>query len=430
MSEEKPTLKIDEEFQFLIPPLPKEDYLQLDRNILRDGCLDPIKVWDGHDTIIDGHNRYKICTEKNREYKIHPIKLDTREEVINWIIDNQVGRRNLTPSQASYLRGKKYNNEKKLAHRPEKGDQSDHLKTSEKIAKEEKIGSATVRRDAKFATAVDFLKDDAGLEFGKKLISEEIKLPKTDVIKLANKPAEERKALVDEIQTKGANSLGEAETALEIKKPQPKEAFTKAGADIEFAGWTWNPRMPEAPKNTHAPRSGSETKQRLVYLTEDIFGKDFTEEETNEIIRTMKESHQWIFMVHTKSLERLDKIQWPANVAIGCVVDSQSAAEKACSYFATVKSDTRFIICDLSKDSIFFDALFGFDWIIISNSSKVQPPWMRLESVLEQAHIDGLWIYLMPNITVRPREYPILRDEVPTNQIQDAAAQESAKEAA
>jgi hypothetical protein len=135
-------------------------------------------------------------------------------------------------------------------------------------------------------------------------------------------------------------------------------------------------------------------------------------------------------MVHTKSLERLDKIEWPANVVTGCVVDSQSAAEKACSCFVTVKSDTRFIICDLSKDSIVFDVLYGFDWIIISNSSKVQPPWMRLESVLEQARIDGLWIYLMPNITVRPREYPRFTGQESKSQALDVLTQESAKVAA
>jgi hypothetical protein len=71
-----------------------------------------------------------------------------------------------------------------------------------------------------------------------------------------------------------------------------------------------------------------------------------------------------------------------------------------------------------------------FDWIIIRNLSKIQPTWEKLGSVLDYALMGNLWIYLMPNITLRPREYPILRDEVPTNQIQDAAAQGSAKEAA
>ncbi len=50
----------------------------------------------------------------------------------------------LTESQKSYLRGLRYNIEKKAAHRPEKGGQSDHLKTSEQIAEELKVSPRAV----------------------------------------------------------------------------------------------------------------------------------------------------------------------------------------------------------------------------------------------------------------------------------------------
>lgn len=426
MSNEESSIKVDKEFESLIPDLSKEEYEQLDQNIQKDGCTDPIKVWAGHDLILDGHNRFKICKERSIEYKTHPIELETREDAINWIIENQLGRRNLTDSQRSYLRGKRYNIEK---NRPKAGDQSDHLKTSEKIAKEEKIGSATVRRDAKYADAVDRLKDEAGPEFSKKLIKEEIKLPKTDVINLAKKPAEERAALVDEIQ-KGAKRLSEAENALETKRTNAKEIFAKAGSDIEFAAWAWNPKELDAPKNTPAPQSRSDEKQRLVYLTEDILGDDFTEEEITEIIRTMRESPQWIFMVATKSPENLDEIEWPANVAAGCIIDSQLSAEEVCFSSVTIKSNIRFIICDLSKESIAFDTPLDFNWIIIKNSSKVQPPWKRVESVIDQALVDELWIYLMPNITVRPREYPRFTEEETPSLAQEVTVQESVKETA
>ena len=52
-------LKIKQEFKDLIRPLTKKEYLQLEENLLRDGCLDPVITWDGY--IIDGHNRYEIC---------------------------------------------------------------------------------------------------------------------------------------------------------------------------------------------------------------------------------------------------------------------------------------------------------------------------------------------------------------------------------
>ena len=423
MSKEESSIKIDQEFEFLIPVLSDEEYRQLDQNIQKDGCTDPIKVWAGHDIILDGHNRYNICRERSIEYKTHPIELETREAAIKWIIENQLGRRNLTESQKSYLRGKRYNIEKKLPHRPEKGAQNDHLKTSEKIAQEEKKSQATVRRDAKYAEAVDLLKDGVGQEFSKKLINEEIKLPKTDVIELEKKPAEERAALVDEIQ-KGAKRLSEAEIALETKRTNAKETFAKAGAEIEFAGWAWNPRKLDAPENTPAPQSGSEIKQRLVYLTDDILGNDFTKEVTDEIIRTMRESPQWIFMVHTNCLEKLIEIDWPMNVWLGCIVDCQQNAENAWEVFKEIKNAVKFVICDLHMESIALDGLSAFNWIIIRHPSKGQPTWQRLESVLEQAFADSLSIYFMPSITVRPREYPRITEQRTESRLQSMESQE------
>ena len=54
-------LKIDPEFQSLIPPLSPDEFRQLEENILKDGCRDPLVYWNN--TIIDGHNRFKICTQ-------------------------------------------------------------------------------------------------------------------------------------------------------------------------------------------------------------------------------------------------------------------------------------------------------------------------------------------------------------------------------
>ena len=53
-----PILKIDPEFKDLIRPLRRKEYLQLEENILDEGCRDPIIIWN--DYIIDGHNRYSI----------------------------------------------------------------------------------------------------------------------------------------------------------------------------------------------------------------------------------------------------------------------------------------------------------------------------------------------------------------------------------
>ena len=52
-------LKIDPEFEDVIPPISSEEFEQLEKNIVSEGALlSPIIIWNGY--IVDGHNRYKI----------------------------------------------------------------------------------------------------------------------------------------------------------------------------------------------------------------------------------------------------------------------------------------------------------------------------------------------------------------------------------
>jgi len=87
-------LTIEESLQALIPPLSSEEYAQLEANILAEGCRDALVVWDN--TIIDGHNRYQICTEHNLPFGTEERNFANLDEAKVWMIDNQRGRRNLT----------------------------------------------------------------------------------------------------------------------------------------------------------------------------------------------------------------------------------------------------------------------------------------------------------------------------------------------
>lgn len=135
-------------------------------------------------------------------------------------------------------------------------------------------------------------------------------------------------------------------------------------------------------------------------------------------------------MVPTLELERLSEIDWPSNAWIGCVIDSQNSVKPAMEAFIEINGLVKFVICDLHKESIAFDRLEGFNWIIIRNLSRFQPKWQRVESVLEQSLADSLWIYLMPNIKVRPMEYPRLREQNVGSQMQEGVSQELVRAAA
>jgi hypothetical protein len=94
-------LKINNEFKSLITPLTTEEYQQLEKNLLKDGCLHELIVWD--ETIIDGHNRYEICQRHNIPFKVKNLSFESCDDAKEWIIRNQFGRRNLTPFQRSEL---------------------------------------------------------------------------------------------------------------------------------------------------------------------------------------------------------------------------------------------------------------------------------------------------------------------------------------
>lgn len=105
-------LDIDNEFKNLIRPLQREEYAQLEANLVVDGCREPIITW--LKTIIDGHNRYEICTRLHIPYSVQEMFFKTRDEVIIWICTNQLGRRNITDETRKYLIGRQYETEKIL----------------------------------------------------------------------------------------------------------------------------------------------------------------------------------------------------------------------------------------------------------------------------------------------------------------------------
>lgn len=89
---------IDQEFKDLIPPLSADEFKQLEENILRDGIRDSVIYWDnnGDHILIDGHNRWAIAQKHNLPINEHRMTFNSRDEVIQWIILNQFGRRNIS----------------------------------------------------------------------------------------------------------------------------------------------------------------------------------------------------------------------------------------------------------------------------------------------------------------------------------------------
>lgn len=178
-------------FKDSIPPLSKDEYSGLKQSLLKEGCRDSLLVWG--DVLIDGHNRYEICTENKISYKTQPIEFNSDEEALDWIDKNQLSRRNLTPDQMSLIRGRIYNRQKK-SHGGDRNSsvQNEHLKSSEKLAQQFGVSASTIRRDAESATMLENYPEQAAKimkgELTKGQAIKEIResLPKSDPIPIPN----------------------------------------------------------------------------------------------------------------------------------------------------------------------------------------------------------------------------------------------------
>ncbi len=90
------TLKFDGEFQSLIPLLSTEELKQLEDNLLKEGWREneAIVSWNGF--IVDGHNRFTLCKKHGIEFVEAKKEFKDKTEAMVWIIDNQLGRRNIS----------------------------------------------------------------------------------------------------------------------------------------------------------------------------------------------------------------------------------------------------------------------------------------------------------------------------------------------
>ncbi|MTI30037.1 hypothetical protein [Xanthovirga aplysinae] len=156
----KQNIIISAELKELIPPLQNEERAQLEESILEHGCREALLLWErspNEFVLIDGHNRYSICKKHRLNFNIKLTEFDSITEVKDFMIRNQLGRRNLNPEQISYLRGLRYVQEKrrKGGYQQVLSKGQNNLSTSELIAQEFKVSEKTIKRDANYAKGIN-----------------------------------------------------------------------------------------------------------------------------------------------------------------------------------------------------------------------------------------------------------------------------------
>ncbi|MDD3014480.1 MAG: hypothetical protein PHC34_12320 [Candidatus Gastranaerophilales bacterium] len=215
-------LQIDEHFKQLIPPLASNEQKQLEENIVKDGCREPLCVWGN--TIIDGHNRYEICTRLKIPFSLQEVEFNTQEEAIAWICTNQLGRRNISEETKRYLIGKRYEIEKKIGAKNILGKNQHYEKevsgtiyhkpqiqghkkiTAEKIGNEYHISEKTVRKYATYAKSIDSLAEKEP-ELISEILSGKIKISQDNISKLSKQSSEVVNNVKDQLNDSNNNFI-------------------------------------------------------------------------------------------------------------------------------------------------------------------------------------------------------------------------------
>jgi len=201
-------LIVDEEFKALLPALDAEVFENLEMDILHNGVRDSIVIWNG--IIIDGYNRYAICKKHDLPFTTVSMEFNSRDEVIDWMVWNQFIRRNLKSMELGHYRGVHYRVRKRIfENKSGKNQYSEDvyqndthpkmLSTAEELADKYKVSQITIKRNAKMSEAIDAI-GEISPEARRRILSEEVKINKSKLEKLASASPEVLAEVVAQIE--------------------------------------------------------------------------------------------------------------------------------------------------------------------------------------------------------------------------------------
>ena len=105
-------LKINKRFHDLHRPHSEDEAKNLEAAILSEGRVrDAIVIMQG-DVIVDGEHRYNIALKHKVPFDVIVKSFASEEDAENWILRNQLARRNLSTGDYRLALGRLYNNEK------------------------------------------------------------------------------------------------------------------------------------------------------------------------------------------------------------------------------------------------------------------------------------------------------------------------------
>ena len=497
--------RINEKWEKFLVPLSAMEFDTLKESIIRDGCLQNLFIADGE--LLDGHHRHRICMELGIDPPVRDMsdQLKTDIDKIDFIVTQQLGRRNLTDTQRLNLLGQKYKNEKAryagtswfrkvvksepepvkpedvnflicdptdVAFQKQKAEQekqekiekakADQFKpkktrvqgqrSARKVAKENNVSPATVRRSEKLTDAIEKIATTAGVEKAHQLLSEDVKRSAKEIIEFADtglgNEQVEKEFFDPDRPKKNSPSpdLVEAEPATVDKK-----TFMRNRGDDTYAKWVWNPisgcglncefcnvrdevvrirkgfsvmihkYLLDAPANTELPPEADpkDPSWRRVIVGEygDMFHINVPDDWVRKVLKVIADHPEWTFILQSRSPLRFTMLKLPKNVWIGASYTKEYEPQYLINIGKEIRkkmvgSQKLFLTLEPLLENYKFPTLECFDWIQIGGQGKTkqvpekQPEWEWVESILNQARNHNCRVYFKPSLKVVPREVP------------------------
>lgn len=221
-------IKINVDFENLIPKLTLDQFTQLEENMVKEGrARNPLVIWKGHDILVDGHNRLRVL-------KAHPelgwtfLEQDfsDEDEIKEWIIKNALGTRNLTEMQQTDLTGRLHLMRKRRKGAPDGNSNAKKQKcknstfvsgdTAGQIASELGIDRSTVYNSSRFVEGLDKA-EAVSPGFRNEVLTGAVKAQKSEIAAMRKQTPEQIKESISEIEERKSKKRKASEKALAEK---------------------------------------------------------------------------------------------------------------------------------------------------------------------------------------------------------------------
>lgn len=223
-------IKINYDFESLIPKQTADQFRQMEENLIAEGgAHDPLVIWEGHDILLDGHHRLRVL-KAHPELSWYPkyVNLADEDEAREWIIKTALGKRNLTPPQWQELVGR-LKKARKQRRGGDRGNQYTKMPKSEKqtlagdvadaIASELGVSRSTVNEAENYVDGLDAAeKVIPGIS--DRVRSGELKAQKAEVRGWRKMTPEQIKVSEEAIKERGTRK----------RKPEDRELNSKVNA--------------------------------------------------------------------------------------------------------------------------------------------------------------------------------------------------------